>query len=61
MQTLAGQSGQLRDASRETRGELRELRRAEHDAQPLAERVRSFRRRFAGYLGTSVFLFGSMR
>ena len=58
MQTLAGQSGQLRDASRKTRGELRELRREEHDAQPLAERVRSFRRRFAGYLGTSVFLFG---
>jgi serine/threonine-protein kinase len=45
----------VRQARREARAE-RHAR--SEDAQPLPERVRSFRKRFAGYLGTSLFLFG---
>ncbi len=47
-----------RAARREARREARNLHQAQEDAQPLSDRVRSFRKRFAGYLGTSVFLFG---
>jgi len=54
-----GQVPQGRAARREARREARDLRHQAHDdAQSLPDRVRSFRRRFAGYLGTSVFLFG---
>jgi serine/threonine-protein kinase len=45
----------VRQARRDARAE-RHAR--SEDAQPLPERVRSFRKRFAGYLGTSFFLFG---
>jgi serine/threonine-protein kinase len=45
----------VRQARRDARAERHALA---DDAQPLPERVRSFRKRFAGYLGTSFFLFG---
>ena len=55
----ADQVPQGRAARREARREARDLRHGAHeDAQTLPDRIRSFRRRFAGYLGTSVFLFG---
>src|SRR4029079_6896761 len=54
-----GPTREGREARRAARREVRELRHLEQeDPRPLAERVRSFRGRFAVYLGTSVFLFG---
>jgi serine/threonine-protein kinase len=53
------QSRMGREARRAARREARSLREMEQqDRRSLPDRVRSFRRTFAGYLGTSAFLFG---
>jgi hypothetical protein len=43
---------------REAKSRVREEREAREEAKPLPDRIRSFRRQFASYLGTTTFLFG---
>lgn len=46
------------EARQLTRDAKRELREAKDAAKPLPDRIRSFRRHLASYLGTTTFLFG---